>query len=108
MLVLVVVLVVMVMTVTGIMATAMRIAHNLRMPGEPCCSTSATAPLAHLQPGRGVVGIMIGCRGMADELWALWDGKPARAYGGTADVVAYARDRGVPVRVIWPDGARRD
>ena len=25
-----------------------------------------------------------------DELYAVWDGKPARAYGGTADVVAYA------------------
>jgi len=31
----------------------------------------------------------------------VWDGKPARAYGGTADVVAYAREQGTPVRVIW-------
>jgi hypothetical protein len=44
----------------------------------------------------------------ADELYAVWDGKPARAYGGTADVVAYARERSIPVRVIWPDGAQRD
>jgi len=43
----------------------------------------------------------------ADELYAVWDGKPARGYGGTADVVAYAREHGTPVRVIWPDGARR-
>jgi hypothetical protein len=43
----------------------------------------------------------------ADELLAVWDGKPARAYGGTADVVAYAREHGTPVRVIWPDGAQR-
>ena len=43
----------------------------------------------------------------ADELYAVWDGKPARAYGGTADVVAYARERGIAVRVIWPDGAQR-
>ena len=43
----------------------------------------------------------------ADELYAVWDGKPARGYGGTADVVAYARDRRTPVRVIWPDGAER-
>ena len=43
----------------------------------------------------------------ADELYAVWDGKPARAYGGTADVVAYAREHGTPVRVIWPDGAQR-
>lgn len=46
--------------------------------------------------------------GRADELWAVWDGKPARSYGGTADVVAFARGHGVPVRVIWPEGARRD
>jgi hypothetical protein len=43
-----------------------------------------------------------------DELFAVWDGQPARAYGGTADVVAYARERGTPVRVIWPQGAERD
>jgi hypothetical protein len=44
----------------------------------------------------------------ADELYAVWDGQPARAYGGTADVVAYAREHGTPVRVIWPPGAQRD
>ena len=44
----------------------------------------------------------------ADELYAVWDGQPARSYGGTADVVAYARQRGIPVQVIWPDGAERD
>lgn len=27
---------------------------------------------------------------------------------GTADVVTYARQRGVPVTVIWPEGASRD
>lgn len=43
-----------------------------------------------------------------DQLWAVWDGQPARGYGGTADVVAYARSKGVPVRVMWPDGARRE
>jgi hypothetical protein len=44
----------------------------------------------------------------ADELYAVWDGQPARGYGGTADVVQYAREHGKPVRLIWPDGARRD
>jgi hypothetical protein len=44
----------------------------------------------------------------ADELYAVWDGQPARGYGGTADVVAYAREYGTPVRVIWPHGAERD
>ncbi|MGW1742422.1 hypothetical protein ACWCPQ_26855 [Nocardia sp. NPDC001965] len=44
----------------------------------------------------------------ADELIAVWDGKPARGYGGTADVVAVARERGMPVTVVWPEGATRD
>ncbi|MFI0446850.1 hypothetical protein [Actinomadura sp. 6N118] len=45
---------------------------------------------------------------LADELWAVWDGKLARGYGGTADVVQAAKEASVPVRVIWPDGASRD
>ena len=44
----------------------------------------------------------------ADRLYAVWDGKPARGYGGTADVVAEAEGSGIPVTVIWPQGARRD
>jgi hypothetical protein len=44
----------------------------------------------------------------ADELYAVWDGQRARGYGGTADVVAYARQRDLPVRAIWPGGAQRD
>jgi hypothetical protein len=44
----------------------------------------------------------------ADHLFAVWDGKAARGYGGTADVVAEARKRNVPVTVIWPEGASRD
>ncbi|MEV7966419.1 hypothetical protein AB0O34_10605 [Sphaerisporangium sp. NPDC088356] len=45
---------------------------------------------------------------LAEELYAVWDGKPARGYGGTADVVAEARRRGIRVHVIWPEGARRE
>lgn len=44
----------------------------------------------------------------ADELIAVWDGQPARGYGGTADVVAVARERGMPVTIVWPGGAERD
>ena len=42
-----------------------------------------------------------------DRLIAIWDGLPARGHGGTADVVDYARRRGRPVQIIWPDGAVR-
>ncbi|QLY32635.1 hypothetical protein [Nocardia huaxiensis] len=44
---------------------------------------------------------------LSDELLAVWDGKPARGYGGTADVVGAARARGLPLTVIWPPGATR-
>jgi|SRR5712691_7128433 len=59
-----------------------------------------STPEAHMAASRFMVN-------EADELYAVWDGRPARGYGGTADVVAYARERGVPVVVIWPDGAQR-
>jgi hypothetical protein len=43
-----------------------------------------------------------------DRLVAVWDGQPARGFGGTADVVREAEERGIPVDVVWPAGARRD
>jgi hypothetical protein len=45
--------------------------------------------------------------GSCDRLIAVWDSKPAKGLGGTADVVRYAKNLGVPVRVIWPDGLMR-
>lgn len=42
-----------------------------------------------------------------DLLLAVWDGYPSRCVGDTADVVRIARERGIPVVVVWPDGARR-
>jgi hypothetical protein len=44
----------------------------------------------------------------SELLVAVWDGEPARGLGGTADVVAYAREGAIPVEVIWPEGATRD
>lgn len=43
----------------------------------------------------------------ADELFAVWDGKPARGPGGTAEVVDAARNQDIPVTVVWPAGANR-
>ena len=43
-----------------------------------------------------------------DSLIAVWDGSPSGSYSGTADVVAAARKRGIPVTVVWPDGAHRE
>jgi hypothetical protein len=44
---------------------------------------------------------------LVSELVAVWDGRPARGYGGTADVVREARRLQLPVRIIWPAGAVR-
>jgi hypothetical protein len=55
---------------------------------------------AHMEAGKVVVD-------RSTVLVAVWDGQPSRGLGGTADVVAYARQRGVPVEVIWPEGATR-
>jgi hypothetical protein len=43
-----------------------------------------------------------------DRLVAVWDGQPARGFGGTADVVRKARTNGLHVDVVWPEGAYRD
>ena len=56
---------------------------------------------AHMAAARQMLEII-------DKLIAVWDGKPARGYGGTADVVAEARRRSVPVTIVWPNGASRD
>jgi hypothetical protein len=64
------------------------------------CPFRESTPEAHMAASRFMVD-------RADRLFAVWDGEPARSYGGTADVVAYARETGMPVTVIWPDGATR-
>jgi hypothetical protein len=55
---------------------------------------------AHMDAGKVVVD-------RSSVLLTVWDGEPSRGLGGTADVVSYARQRGVPVEVIWPEGATR-
>lgn len=56
---------------------------------------------AHMAAGRALVD-------RSELLVAVWDGAPARGFGGTADIVVYARQRGVPVEVVWPPGASRE
>ncbi|MFC4466690.1 hypothetical protein ACFPH6_19520 [Streptomyces xiangluensis] len=44
----------------------------------------------------------------ADRLMAVWNGEPPTGKGGgTADTVLEAREAGLPVDVVWPDGAAR-
>lgn len=43
-----------------------------------------------------------------DAIVAVWDGQPAGGHGGTGDVVAAAREHGIPVMVVWPPGAARE
>jgi hypothetical protein len=55
---------------------------------------------AYLAAGRFMVDA-------CDFLIAIWDNQPARGPGGTGDVAAYARRKGVPMTVVWPTGAKR-
>jgi hypothetical protein len=43
----------------------------------------------------------------SDLLIAVWDGRAGQGRDGTAAVVAEALSRGMPVTVVWPDGAAR-
>lgn len=44
----------------------------------------------------------------ADRLVAVWNGEPSSGKGGgTADTTLEAHDAGLPVDVVWPDGAAR-
>jgi hypothetical protein len=54
---------------------------------------SGTRESAYERAGRAVVD-------GSDMLLAIWDGSEARGRGGTAQIVAYARERGVPVEVV--------
>lgn len=42
-----------------------------------------------------------------DQLIAVWDGEASPAASATAQVVARARDQGLPVTRVWPAGSRR-
>ncbi|GLY99410.1 hypothetical protein Acsp02_66630 [Actinoplanes sp. NBRC 103695] len=70
-------------------------------------STEVTLPFpepseqAFLAAGKAMVDA-------CDHVFAVWDGRPARGVGGTGDVVAYARERGRPVTILWVDGIVRD
>jgi hypothetical protein len=43
----------------------------------------------------------------SDRLLAVWDGNRDIRKGNTFSVVEYARANGVPVEIVWPDGAER-
>jgi hypothetical protein len=58
-------------------------------------------PEAHMQASQTMLD-------RTDHLIAVWDGQPSRGYGGTADVVQAAQQQGIPVTIIWPNGAHRD
>jgi hypothetical protein len=64
------------------------------------CPHRASTSEAHMAASRHMIDD-------ADHLIAVWDGEPARGFGGTADVVDYARARHVPVTVVWPAGVSR-
>jgi hypothetical protein len=63
-------------------------------------SPDAARRRAYLEAGHETVN-------NCDVLIALWDGAPARGVGGTAEIVKYAIDQGVPLIWIRTDGSNR-
>lgn len=55
---------------------------------------------AFLEAGRRIVTL-------SQILVAVWDGQESRGKGGTADIVRYARERGIKTFVVWPPGTAR-
>ncbi|MEZ3177772.1 hypothetical protein KYY02_03300 [Streptomyces pimonensis] len=53
----------------------------------------------------GADGRLVACSGL---LLAVWGGSPSDGHDTTAHLVAYARARGVPVEIVWPEGAARE
>ncbi len=73
-----------------------------------CALASSTTTLPFPAPDEDAY--LAAGREVADRcqiLIAVWDGQEAAGKGGTGDVVTYARERGMDVRVVWPDGASR-
>ena len=62
----------------------------------PGLDAAAARQAAYRDAGRHVVD-------RCDILVAVWDGEPARGPGGTAEIVAYALERGRPIVHIRPD-----
>lgn len=67
-------------------------------------SASSVRKLAYAKPSEAAYMAAGKCVAEScDVLLAVWDGKPARGLGGTADVVDYARSLGRTVEIIWPE-----
>jgi hypothetical protein len=72
-------------------------------------SRARTIQYAHNGPSGAAAYLAAGEKmlGAIDQLIAVWDGIDSPYLGGTSDIVARARRIGLPVNVIWPDGAER-
>lgn len=83
--------------------------HNLDQFDDLLMRSTLVRYMSHKTAGREAYeDANEAIRGGIDRLVAVWDGQPSGGKGGTGDAVEAARGRGVPVDVIWPDGARRE
>jgi hypothetical protein len=79
-------------TTDGYRALLDRAAHVTSLDG-----VLADATAAYEAVGRATVDA-------SDVLVTVWDGKPSAGRGGTADIIAYSLERGIPV--IWIDATQ--
>jgi hypothetical protein len=71
------------------------LAHTVRVLPFPQANRDAYEAANHA---------MVAC---ADIVLAVWDGNHEAKQGNTASAVAYAQACGVPVVIVWPNGAER-
>ncbi|SDH19545.1 hypothetical protein SAMN05216553_117154 [Lentzea fradiae] len=82
--------------------------HQLADYDELRAAATVVSVLPHMSSGRmAYVAANERMLASVELLVAVWDGVPAQGKGGTADVVEQARASGVPIEVVWPEGARR-
>jgi hypothetical protein len=65
-----------------------------------CMRYARSSPEAYMAASRELIR-------RSELLLAVWDGQPSAMLGDTADVVRAATERGVPMAILWPRGARR-
>ncbi|ASU81584.1 hypothetical protein CDO52_01160 [Nocardiopsis gilva YIM 90087] len=83
--------------------------HNLDQFDELLMRSTLVRYMPHKTAGRAAYeDANEAILGGIDRLVAVWDGQSSGGKGGTGDAVNAARGRGVPVDVVWPEGARRE
>lgn len=77
-------------------AALLSVASAISIVGSHCPTDDSERESAYEKAGRAVVDA-------SDVVVAIWDGTPAKGRAGTAEIIRYAIDCGVPVEIVLVD-----